>query len=409
MTSSRRYVVVYLLFYVLVFSLLSAYAQDEGTPAEIHADDMVVVNTTEIDLIAGPANTAAYLAPDGSQFAYLADHEICFYALPEVEETSCIEMPENSRPLADTIKWSPEGRYLVMQNNDFLRMFLEPDLLLVDTQEGTLTNVTDDGVDGSIFGEDLDETVQIDLAPQWVTEEGFAFLRYETDGDDFSPANIYSYDIASGQAQSFGEIPQSQGRLDVYLFDVEAATEQYAFYLDQRSDNLYGIFLSENEAFPRSIAGATSPESRYAGIGLISISPDGQYLLNYDIRALSMGASMWTDINNSVAQALDIETSEGVLIDDAHFVTQAGWSPQGHGLVYVVNSLEDNGESGLYITSAPGEPGHMLLSFDELDVQAMAGTTPYRQQPIMWASNNTILVSVFPEGKLLLIELGAES
>ena len=51
------------------------------------ASSLSVAGTTELDLLAGPAATSAYLAPDGKHFAYLKGKTLCIYA--EDQQENC--------------------------------------------------------------------------------------------------------------------------------------------------------------------------------------------------------------------------------------------------------------------------------------------------------------------------------
>ncbi|MCA9886678.1 MAG: hypothetical protein KC708_27095, partial [Anaerolineae bacterium] len=90
------------------------------------------------------------------------------------------------------------------------------------------------------------------------------------------------------------------------------------------------------------------------------------------------------------------------LITSDHPVSEAGWSPQGNGLLYIVRYGEETELNGLYLTPAIGEPGTQLLPgrYQTPVVNAI--------RPIMWASNNTTLLYDSNNEQLLLIELGTE-
>ena len=90
-----------------------------------------------------------------------------------------------------------------MESDDLLRMLRDPDLLLVDAVAGTVTNITDDGFDDPIFREDVEGTAFIDLSPQWVVEDGFIFIRYESTGGEFSSANLYAYLVGEDEGRLF--------------------------------------------------------------------------------------------------------------------------------------------------------------------------------------------------------------
>ena len=45
---------------------------------------------------------------------------------------------------SESIRWSPDSRYLVL-TEEFFRSFSEPDIWVFDTTTGKVTDITDDG------------------------------------------------------------------------------------------------------------------------------------------------------------------------------------------------------------------------------------------------------------------------
>ena len=74
-------------------------------------------------------------------------------------------------------------------------------------------------------------------------------------------------------------------------------------------------------------------------------------------------------------------------MDDALFVMQAGFAPEGQALAYVAQSLSDPDRSGLYIAAGPGMPGALVLPILRGDAP-----TPRSYAPLVWASDNTIMI-----------------
>ncbi len=89
------------------------------TPAPtLDVSSLSVTGTTDLDLLAGPARTLALLAPDGAHFAHFEGSQVCIYA-GNVQQ-NCTDFPDDLRSLdLETVRWSPDSRYLVMTENFF--------------------------------------------------------------------------------------------------------------------------------------------------------------------------------------------------------------------------------------------------------------------------------------------------
>ncbi|MAU12728.1 MAG: hypothetical protein CL607_23095 [Anaerolineaceae bacterium] len=385
---------------VLTLVVWTVAAQDEPD-----IDSLVVVNTIETDLRGGPGATAGYLSPDGSLLAHNDGSSFCFYTLPDLAETSCTPFLENRRPQADSVIWSPDSRYLVFMDNDLLRMFRDSDIWIIDSADGSMTNLTeDDTFDVALMREPEGPVGLMDLSPQWVDDTTIAFIRYTylEDEETYSTAELFTVSVDGGDATLLYSIPQSNGRLDMYYMGWRPYSNQYVVNIWQRNDEVdaYGLLMSQDGDTPVSVLASTDPTSRAANIQTITIAPNGESVLHYDGQMLGMGRPP-TSPEDSVAMVTQFEDRATVLIDPERPAWEAGWAPDGQGMVYTVRSPQDEQSEGLYLTSAVGEPGHMILE------GRFGGTTPYRQQPIQWASNNTILVTD-GESQLVVVELGTE-
>src|SRR4051794_25838268 len=87
---------------------------------------------TTLDLVAGPARTSAFLAPDGSRFAYFKGNNLCLYTIAG-EEGDCITLDNDIHMDMDTVRWSPDGAQLAFSEN-FIQLFRDSDIWLYDTK-----------------------------------------------------------------------------------------------------------------------------------------------------------------------------------------------------------------------------------------------------------------------------------
>ena len=393
-----HHVKVACLLAVVLFIASTALAQDA---TDLDIDSLVVVNVIETELPGGPVGTSGFLSPDGSLLMHTGDQSFCFYSVPDLEQLRCTPHPEDRNPLPDSMVWSPDSRYLAFMDFDFTRTFRDSDIWIVDSTNGRMTNLTEDNSFETPILRPIEGPVpHLDLEPRWVDNTTLAFLRYDYDGE-ILPAAIYSVSVEGGEPALVRDIPESNGRLDVYIMDWLAGQDQFIFNRANRGDNeYYGLLFANGDEPLVPMLEDTTPEGLAAMTYMMALAPSAEQVLLYDGRRLGRrGVSTTPD--ESAAMVIDVNTQETILIDPERVVWEAGWAPDGIGMVYTVVSLEDEDTQGLYLTSMAGEPGRLILQ------GRFGGTTSLSRQPIQWASNNTILVRN-ESLHLALVELGAE-
>ena len=95
----------------------------------------------------------------------------------------------------------------------------------------------------------------------------------------------------------------------------------------------------------------------------------------------------------SVPVALDgtgiitLESGSEIPMSTDHFVAQAGFAPHGSAFAYVVQMPPGRPGGGVFISPGPGQPGERVLT-----IVTAAGTTPLGVMPLIWASNDTIMI-----------------
>ncbi len=116
------------------------------------------------------------LSPDGTKYAvYIPNTELCVFDAATLEQVSCASF-ENIRVRVrqDDIVWSPDSTRLAFAEQAFT-FGDDGDLWVVDATTGELTNITDDGYSGGLFGfsEPLTATFSVDVAPAWTPDSQF--------------------------------------------------------------------------------------------------------------------------------------------------------------------------------------------------------------------------------------------
>ncbi len=164
------------------------------TPLAFQTAALTVAGTTDIDLLAGPARTAAYLAPDGAHFAYLKGSTLCLYAGDQQQQ--CVDVSQLGSIDSETPRWSPDSRYLAF-NENFFQYFRDPDIWVWDTANNVLRDITDDGQTKLALSDP--NWRNIDVLPHWLPDGHILFLRYNKVNGQPQPPQIYT--IAPGWQQ----------------------------------------------------------------------------------------------------------------------------------------------------------------------------------------------------------------
>lgn len=373
---------------VLTLFITPLLVQAQETP--LPSGTMTVESTIEFDLTAGAARQSAYLAPAGDRFIHFDGEAFCLYTL-EGEQQYCSEAFRGVD--SESVRWSPDGRYLVMTENFFV-FFRDPDLWLLDTTSGELTNITDDGLDDvSLFGAANEQSGIIDLLPRWLDAETVAFLRYERWAPETTSPQLMSLSVDTGSLETIAELNAMRTRL-INAFDI-FPDERIAIHNGQSAGQRTNlIWLTQFE---------DGSSSQIVQVELFVMefffSPDGRYAL------LGTGpgfAPAGPPAQNSLWRLFSLESGDVQLIDEARYITSAGWLPDGSGLLYTVRNSEQPEQSGLYITRTVGGQGHLILPGN------YAAPTPQQRHPLTLGAQNTLLLMNTDNFQLMLVQLAAE-
>lgn len=355
-------------------------------PAPVDVSTISVVDTTEVDLVAGPARTAAYLAPNGRVYAHLAQ-ALCIYQ--GAEQQSCVELPEDLKSLdLESVRWSPDSRYLTFTENFFI-FFVDPDIWLWDTETGELRDLTDDGSDRSLLTSDTWKN--IDVTPDWLPDGRIIFLRYNRINGENLPPELYAIAPDGSDLERLGTIQTTD---PISIYGLSAAENRLVYNYSVPGDSVnMGIWTSNPDGSDAQLIMSTTIANRVTGV---EASADGRFAL-----VLSQPDNFERMLpEDSWAGVLDIENRQIMLIDPDHYVVGAGWSPEGSALLYLVNNRETPDENGLYVTGAPGEAGRRLLAGD-FNLPNLG-----RWQTLTWGANNSVLLSRSPQRGIVLVQLG---
>jgi hypothetical protein len=354
-----------------------------------------ISSTREIDLVAGMAGRNVYLAPSGERFAHVSVVEICIYTMSGARER-CLEIPDRVSSIdLERFRWSLDSRYLTF-TEDFIIRLHEPDIWVIDVDTGNLTNITDDQVTRSVIFGDEGANANLDFAPLWMRDGRLAFLRYNRTGDS-STAAVYAAQADGSGLEVIASLPVEVG-FPVYSFDISRDGRWLAYNWFTPSDESAernGLWLTDLETGEtRQLFSSPSNEEVPQ---MVSISPDGRYVLWLDPRYALPPEDAAPE--GSPVRVIPVGGGEPKILDPNSWVFAAWWSPEGSAIAYLVRDQE-NPASGLYIASTPGEAGELVLEGLFLPPQGRISV------PVMWAANNSIILSNAPEQEITVTELG---
>lgn len=400
---SRLAVLVAVMIFATVFTSVIA-AQPETEPGAYE-----VLSVQEFDLMAGPVRTAAHLSPDGTRFVHFERGSMCLYTLRNERwtQTRCSALDrEQFDTSPEEMYWSPDGRYLAIGTFDRALRFLEDtDIRVLDVETGAIINLTDDGTESDLLT--LVGAANLDVSPRWLDADTLVFIRYASDpqapsdanwNDAFLPPVLMQIDVTTdgnSEPEVIAQLPD-EGLYRTYLLALDPARGGAAVNLDLIPDdggtNLLSVALDGSEIAPF----AAEPVD-YGFIGQITFSADGQYLL---VTVSDEAANPTMQVVSTVSgQIFDIDPTFPSGVEGPRQI-EAGWSPDGSTLAYVIRDIDNPDRSGLYMTTEPGKAGTLILQGDYF------GTTCCLRMPITWAENNVIMLGRAPAPGVLLVQVG---
>ena len=344
-----------------------------------------VIDTAVLNLMAGPVNTAALLSPDGSRLLHIGS-DICLLAPAEAgawKKTGCIKnRPDYEARAPEDALWSPRGDRVIMPTYVVGVLGLhDTDVRVLDRHTMTVTNLTDDGYDGSLPKSPA--SASFDLIARWLDDDTILFLRYPigteaigNSGSGWPPPGLMTIMAAGGKPTELLTLP-SAGHLHVYALAVSANGRRIAYSHDDRDNpGVAGIYvLDVGSAAPKRIAAMTQVGKPPAGM---AFSADGDFLL-------LLGP--YDPDKGQTARVLDLATGKVVPVDATRAVAGVAWSPTGSALAYVTDGrTKANEPGGLFLANRPGEPGRPLLQ------GAFMPPVCCGRLPFIWASNDTMVL-----------------
>jgi Tol biopolymer transport system component len=399
----------------------------DTSAAPVSVDTLEVASVVELPLLAAPLSTAAYLSPDGRRIAYMMGDVFCLLDIDLVadqfpeqltqdqalellsglpEGASCLSL-ENAglRAELETVRWSPDGRYLVM-NEDFFRFYVDSDIWVLDTNRMVLSNLTDDGEARLDITAPANQAPPIDVVPRWLPDDRLVFLRYTGQGDDFESPYVFTIQPDGSNLQQIGQL-QTPHPFAVSALAV-SDQDQLAYNLwinDSAYQNLSGVWISNLDGSEPEQVWHDAERPNQVPFAL-DWSPDAAYIALYT-PATSFAAPF--EPESSAWRAVRLSDKQTVLFSPDHFVRSVGWSPDGSTVVYTTQNTIDTSQDGLYIAAAPGALGRRLVQAGPEGERSLPlmSTTPRQAQLIPWTADQVVMVGRGAQAGILIVQLAA--
>lgn len=346
----------------------------------------------------GTADRAAFLSPQGDRYAYLERSSISVFSLPDNELLFTAELGEGVRPSAEGFRWSPDGRYLAFPDNDAFLYLVDADIRVLDMETREVRVLTPDEQDGGFLSPaGRTGPFFLDVAVAWSADGRLAVLRYPISAAFDAPGmEIVVVDPATGRAETRASwLPEA-----IFLGQcLEWGGEQVFVGRSPQQDmeRLSGLDLVDLEAGGRRSVLPLPAE--LAPVFALQASADAESLIAVNLRYRMTDPVASASATDGVF-VVDPADGSAEPVDPDRYVLQAGFSPEGSSIVYLVSQAPPGQSPGVYVRDAPGQAGRLVY-----ELARPGTTTPRGYAPLTWASNGSLLVADRRRGTLLLVDL----
>ncbi len=341
------------------------------------------------------------LSPDGTMYAVVVDRTaLCVYATETQEELSCANLDAlRAGVRLEDVVWSPDGTRLAFSEDAF-RYGEDGDLWVVDAPSGALTNVTDDGFEGSMlgFGDDAveDPTYAIDVAPAWTPDGQFiTFSRSPLVNGERQGNDLAQVPAAGGEVETLATIPDAEMG-SVYLgtgWDPSGSTFYFSLThleLDHPDNGIWTYDAATGELAPLALG----EDTELGPLALLEVSATGDQLLAWYPVAYSL-----FEVREPLLRLVDtttgaLSTPEVPVPGESSFpgLAQATFSPDGQALLLLVS--RESGRYQVWVSDRVGGSPQLLIP--EIEDAVLA----YHLMP-SWGANGAVLLGNGTDGGYL--------
>lgn len=368
-------------------------AQTPGASPVAADSDWQIADVRALEWPSVLAGEIAALSPDGRWLAgFRSDNVFCVWDVEKLTPTCDAEVLPIDRY---AIVWSPDSTAVA-----FSLDAEDSDIYVYELEAGRLTNLTDDGFEGSTGEAERDDP--IDMLPTWSPDsQELAFVRSYVGGDG-GPIAVMRVGRAGGEPVDIVQLDSDVSSFipifwladDSILYSVESLNAV------QGEDELSGLWrVGADGNNPERVVPGTE-ESDIPGAYVTDVSADSEVASVYSpslAQVLIGDGIFWiVDLANGDRRGILPLDIEGI---EAYPVAPAAFSPDGSVAIgiYLLPEIERTGL--VLIDTATGTPTSLQSQVSAGDLPQIPART--NRGWAQWSESNTILVQS-GDGPILL-------
>ncbi len=364
----------------------------------------VVAQDAPVRTIDSDAGTVVAGSPDGTKIAVVSPGiSLCVIDSATLEEMSCASISEAAISVRlDDLVWSPDSTRIAFSEMGF-DLGTDSDLWVMDAATGALTNLTDDGFAGSIYGFDDDDPAAtasffVDASPAWTPDGAFiSFSRTGYMNGDATGNVLARIPAAGGEVEELVRISELEPGVVYYRsgWSPDGTTLYYTFTGSLLLDADNGVWAYD------TVTGTTAPIATFnqqptlGPPALLEVSPAGDSLLVWYPTAVRNFT-----LSETLIHLVDLGTGTMAppwmpLVPPGAIrgMTQGTFSPDGSAMLLLIDG-EDENSNELWLLDLASDETTLVL--EDVPDPLYSGWLA-----LSWGANGTVVIGLQDGGAIV--------